>query len=415
MNITNQNSPFLTEALEDKDLIISDRRYLHSHPGTGFDIPETVSYVTEQLTKMGYEPTPCGKAGVVALAGGKHPGKIFLLRADMDALPVQEQSGVEFASQYAGKMHACGHDMHTAMLLEAARILKRHEDEIVGTIKLMFQPAEEIFQGSHDMICSGVLENPKVDAALMIHVSAGMPFPSGTVVACDGGISAAACDFFDVTVQGKGCHGSMPHQGIDPIISASHMILALQEIHARELSMSDEAVLTVGYFKSGAVNNVIPDTAEFGGSIRTFDEGVRANIKTRLEEIVKATADVYRTSAEVRFSGECPTLCNNPELAACIPGYLREMLGEHGCFTAGQLNAMAGNSKPQKGVGSEDFAFVSQKVPSLMLALAAGTPADGYCYPQHHPMVRFDEDALPIGSAVYVQAAIRYLQEHPLN
>lgn len=407
------NNPYLQEAQQDEPLLLEDRRYLHRHPGTGFDIPDAVAYVTEKLTAMGYEPRPCGRAGVVVLAGGKKPGRVFLLRADMDALPIEEQSGVEFASLYPGKMHACGHDLHTAMLLEAARILKRHEDEIEGTIKLMFQPAEEIMQGADDMIRAGVLEDPKVDVALMIHVTAAMPFPAGTVIACAGGVSAAACDLFDITVQGKGCHGSMPHQGVDPIVSACAMVQALQEIHARELSMSDEAALTVGYFKAGNANNVIPDTANFGGTIRTFDEDVRTQLKERLTAMVQGIAAAYRTTATITFSGGCPTLANDPELAGCIPGYLREMLGERGCFTVPQLNAMApAGKKPQKGTASEDFAFVSQKVPSLMVALAAGKPQDGYCYPQHHPQVKFDEACLAAGSAVYVQAAIRYLQEH---
>lgn len=402
----------LEMAKDDAPRITADRRALHAHPGTGFDIPFSVEFVTKELQAIGYDPQPCGKAGVVALAGGKNPGKVFLIRADMDALPIQEESGVPFCSQIPGKMHACGHDMHTAMLLEAARMLKKYEDEIQGTVKLMFQPAEEIFQGSDDMIKAGVLENPHVDAALMIHVAAGMPFHSGTVIACDPGVSAAACDSFDITVEGKGCHGSMPNQGIDPILAASSMVTALQEIHSREIAINDEAVLTVGYFNAGNAKNVIPSEARFGGTLRTFDENLRAQIKQRIEEIVTALGTAYRTKTTVAWSASCPTLYNDPALAQCIPGYVRELLGEQGCFTISQLNALAGNAKPQKGTGSEDFAFVTQEVPSIMLALAAGTPADGYIYPQHHAKVRFDEAALAAGSAVYAQTALRWLEEH---
>ena len=402
----------LEEAEANAAQITADRRAIHAHPGTGFDIPFSVEYVTKRLAELGYDPQPCGRAGVTALAGGKKAGKVFMIRADMDGLPVEEESGVSFCSENPGRMHACGHDLHTAMLLEAARLLKLHEEEIRGTVKLMFQPAEEIFRGADDMIKAGVLENPHVDAALMIHVAAGLPFLSGTVIACDGGVSAAACDVFDVLVDGKGCHGSMPDQGIDPLAAACSMVTALQEINARELAISDEALLTVGYIQAGSANNVIPGTAKFGGTIRTFDEALRARIKTRLEEITAGLGAAYRTPVIVSWSSGCPTLYNDPDLAKCIPGYVREMLGEQGCFTMSQLNALAGNAKPQKGTASEDFAYVSQQVPSLMLALAAGTPSEGYTYPQHHPKVRFDESALAAGSAVYAQTAMRWLAEH---
>jgi hippurate hydrolase len=187
----------LSEAEEIKEQIIADRRYLHQHPGTGFDISETRSYVKKRLTEMGYDPTECGRAGLVVKVGGKNPGKVFLVRADMDGLPIREEADVEFPSGN-GCMHACGHDMHTSMLLGAAKLLKQHEDEIDGTIKLMFEPAEEIFEGAHDMIEAGVLKNPDVDAALMIHVMAGMPFEPGTVVVSSPGVSAPAADYFNL-------------------------------------------------------------------------------------------------------------------------------------------------------------------------------------------------------------------------
>ena len=268
------------EAQELRDTIVSDRRYLHTHPGTGFDIEDTVAYVKKELEALGYEPKECGKAGLVALVGGKKPGKVFMLRADMDALPIHEEADVEFASEN-GCMHACGHDMHTSMLLGAARLLKAHEDEIEGSIKLMFQPAEEIFEGSHDMIEAGLLEDPKVDAALMIHVMAGMPFPAGTVIVSAPGVSAPAADYFEVKVQGKGCHGSMPNAGVDPLNAAAHILIALQEIHARELAMGDQAVMTIGTMHAGKAANAIPDTADMAGSIRTLDEGTRACLKQR--------------------------------------------------------------------------------------------------------------------------------------
>ena len=360
---------------------------------------------------MGYEPIECGKAGLIALAGGKKPGKVFLVRADMDALPMKEEADVDFASEN-GKMHACGHDMHTTMLLGAAKLLKEHENEIEGTVKLMFQPAEEIFEGSHDMIENGLLKNPDVDAAMMIHVMAGVPIPTGTIIVSDGGVSAPAADYFTIQIQGKGCHGSMPNNGIDPITAAAHIITGLQEIHARELSIFDEAVLTIGTIHAGNAANVIPDTAELSGTIRTYDEEVRAFLKQRITEIATGIASSFRATAQVTFGSGCPTLKNDNDLSDCSLQYVRELLGSSKAFSVGQLNAMSGGGKTSKSTGSEDFAYVSQEVPSIMFAYAAGQPDQGYCYPQHHPKVKFNEEVLANGSAVYAYTAMRWLEDH---
>ena len=401
----------LQEAASYEKQLIDSRRYLHTHPGTGFDIAETVAYVKQELINLGYEPTECGRAGIVAAAGGRKSGRVFLIRADMDALPIKEEADISFPSAN-GRMHACGHDMHTAMLLGAARLLKAHEKEIEGTVKLMFQPAEEIFEGSHDMLEAGVLKNPDVDAALMIHVMAGLPIPSGTVISSDGGVSAPAADYFDIHIKGKGCHGSMPNNGVDPITVAAHIITALQEINARELGLSDEAVLTIGTIQAGNAANVIPDTADMSGTIRTFDEAARSFLKERMSGIVSGIASAFRAEASVSFGSGCPTLLNNPDLAVCTAKYVKELLGPSKAFTAGQLNAMSGAGKAPKSTGSEDFAYVSQEVPSIMLALAAGQPSEGYCYPQHHPKAKFDEAVLSSGSAVYAYTAMRWLEEH---
>ncbi len=400
----------LKEAKVFREQLVTARRYLHTHPGTEFDIPETLAYVKDELSQMGCEPQKCGRAGLTALIGGKKPGKVFLLRADMDALPIKEEADIEFRSAN-GNMHACGHDMHTAMLLGAARLLKKHEDEIEGTVKLMFQPAEEIFEGSNDMIEAGLLENPQVDAALMIHVMAGMPFPAGTVIVSAPGVSAPAADYFEIKVQGTGCHGSMPNIGVDPITAAAHILISIQEIHARELALTDKAVLTIGTMNAGTAANAIPDTAVMGGSIRTFDEEIRGYIKKRLTDISKSTAEAFRANAEVTFGSGCPTLVNNAELSESALKYTKELLG-NGAFSVAELNAMSGSGNSSKTAGSEDFAYVSQKVPSIMLALAAGQPEKGYSYPQHHPKVKFDEDVLPTGSAVYAYTALRWLEEH---
>ena len=255
----------LSEAKEMQLLLTKYRGYLHAHPELGFDLKQTKEYVKRELISIGYEPVECGKCGLVVLAGGKNSDKTFLIRADMDALPISEQTDIEFKSENIGKMHACGHDMHTAMLLGAARLLKTHESEINGTVKLMFQPAEETLKGAKDMIEAGALEAPKTDAALMLHVTLGMPLPTGSAIICDGGISAPAADYFEIKIQGKGCHGAMPELGVDPIIIASHIVIALQELHARELAMADDAVLTIGTMQAGDANNIIPDTAVLRG------------------------------------------------------------------------------------------------------------------------------------------------------
>ena len=306
----------LREAEQLRETVLAERRTLHANAETGFDLTQTLAFVKKELTEMGLQPVGCGRAGVVALVGGKKPGKTFLLRADMDALPIEEQADVPFASKN-GRMHACGHDLHTAMLLGAARLLKAHEDEIAGTVKLMFQPAEEIFEGSRDMIKAGLLENPTVDAALMIHVMAGMPFAPGTVIVSGPGVSAPAADYFEIKVQGKGCHGSMPNTGVDPLTAAAHILIALQEIQARELAMGDRAVLTVGTLHAGTAANAIPDAAVMGGSIRTFDEETRAYIKERLTGIAEGVARAFRAEATVTFGSGCPTLVNDRALSEC--------------------------------------------------------------------------------------------------
>ena len=395
----------LQEAAALQEEIKSHRLWLHTHAETGFDLTETKPYVKSTLTEMGYTVQECGKAGLVTTVG-KPGGKVLLLRADMDALPIAEEADVDFACKN-GRMHACGHDMHTAMLLGAAKILKAHESELGGTVKLMFQPAEEIFEGSKDMIASGVLENPRPDAALMIHVAAGMPLPAGTVVVSAPGVSAPAADYFTIRVHGKGCHGSAPQNGIDPLTAAAHILIALQEIHARELSASDEAVLTIGTFHAGEAGNVIPDTATMGGTIRTYDEKTRAYLKERMTAIAQSIAEAFRASAEVSFGSGCPTLVNDKDLSEKVTGYLKDLLGASHAFTTAELSG----GKPARGGGSEDFAYVSHEVPSLMLALAAGEPSKGYVYPQHHPKVKFDESVLSTGAAVFVDCALQYLRE----
>lgn len=411
------HTEILEKAKSLQNELVAHRRYLHTHPGVGFDLQETYQYVYEQLTHMGYSPNSYGKCGLIASCGHANNGKTILLRADMDALPITEEADIDFKATN-GNMHACGHDTHTAMLLGAARILKEMENDLKGRVILLFQPSEETFEGAKDMIEAGVLRDTCPDAALMIHITAGMPFETGSVIVCDGGVSAPAADYFEINIQGKGCHGSMPQMGIDPITVASHIVLALQEIHGRELSMSDEAVLTIGTIHAGNASNAIPDTATMGGTIRTYDEDTRSYLKKRMAEIITSVSTAYRATAELNFTSGCPTLVNDGTLSKEITGYMKELLGPQMAFSKGDLEALAAsskdgsNKKSSKATGSEDFAYFSQEVPSIMLALAGGKASDGYIYPQHHPKVMFDENALQFGAAVYTYNAVKWLEEH---
>ena len=395
----------LQEAKQLQPELLQCRRTIHRHPETGFDLNETKALVKRKLTEMGYTPQECGKCGLVALAGGKKKGRTILIRADMDALPIEEEAEVEYRSETPGRMHGCGHDMHTAMLLGAARLLKAHEDELAGTVKLMFQPAEELFQGADDMIGAGVLENPHVDAAVMIHVVPGLPLPSGIVLVPGAGTGMASCQQYRIVVKGKGGHGAMPHVSVDPITAAAHIHLALQEISSRELGPDEFGVFTTGMFRAGDASNIIPDTAEMRGTIRTADLAVNEKIKTRIREIAQGVGGAMRTEVTVDFFDFCPPMLADGALSECGLGYMKELLGD------GAMS-MAALGGPKVGGGSEDFAFVSCKVPTVGMFLSAGSPKEGYAYSQHHPKVTFDDSILYRGSAAYAYFAARWLEEH---
>ncbi len=395
---------FLEEAKAIENEILQNQRYLHQNAEVGFDLAKTVEYVKSRLEKIGCRVEFCGKNGLVALIG-MEKGPTFLLRADMDALPIKEESESECACKN-GNMHACGHDFHTAMLLGAARLLKNHEKELKGTVKLMLQPAEEILSGAKNMIENGVLENPKPDAALMLHVMAGLPLKTGTIIVANG-VSAPAADYFTINIQGKGCHGSTPQQGVDALTIGAHILIALQEINARELGVSDEATITIGRMNGGVTGNVIADKAILEGTLRAYDEEVRRHIKKRIGEITQGIANTFRGKGTVDFGNGCPPLKNDGELSKEVEGYLTKLFGEEQV-----LNMEKIGGRTNKSGGSEDFSYISQQVPSLMLALAAGNSEDGYIYPQHHPKVRFDERVLPIGSAALAESAFSWLENH---
>ena len=386
---------YLKRATEINPEVIANRRYLHRHPELAFDLDNTVRFVKEKLTEMGYAPADCGDHGVVALAGGRKPGKCILIRADMDALPMKEESGLEFSSLTDSAAHTCGHDTHTAMLLGAAKLLKEMEDEIPGTVKLMFQPAEEMGTGAENMLKAGVLENPHVDASFGIHIFAAVP--AGVLVYGNGPM-LSSCDVFEITVKGKGGHGSMPNDTVDPIMVGAHILTALESINSREIAPDSFGVLTVGCFQSGSKFNIIPDTAFMTGTIRTFDSEVREFIKKRLVELAEGTARAYRAEATVSFPTQICAVNTDKDVARIV--------GESVAAAVGAPRVI-GNFKPI--AGSEDFGYITSEVPSTFFGLG-GCPTDYPAYPQHSPNIRFNEDAFPVGVAAYVSGAIGWLQ-----
>ena len=350
----------------------------------------------DKLVEFGYSPEEICESGIVATIKGNKPGKTFLLRADMDALPIAEKTSCDFKSTN-GCMHACGHDMHTAMLLGAARLLKENQDEIEGTIKLVFQPDEEGFTGSKKMIKAGVLENPKVDAALAMHVHSGTP---SNVVLCGLGTSIAGCNRFRIVVKGKGCHGAMPETGIDPINIAAHIYLAIQTILTREISATESAVVTIGKFVGGDVPNVIPEEVVMEGTIRSLDKEVGEFIFDRMNEIVTSTAKMLRGEAELIELSSVPPLANNDELAHELTGYMKDIVGEKAVVLF-----------EQGGMGSEDFASYSYEVPSVYIMLGAGTKQENSLYGEamHNEKVVFNEDILPTGAAIHAYLSLIHI------
>ncbi|MBE5769714.1 MAG: amidohydrolase [Clostridiales bacterium] len=387
----------LSRAKELQEDMRAWRRELHRHPETGMDTPRTRDFVMETLRGMGYQPQKCGQCGVTALAGQEGP--CILLRADMDALPITEEADVPYRSQVPGRMHACGHDNHTAMLLGAAKILKEQEPHLPCRVKFMFQPGEEIFAGASDMVENGVLDNPKVEAAMMIHVLTGSPVPAGTLLVMDGGCGAASSDQFTITVRGKGGHGAQPQDTVDPITIAAQIHLMLPGIIGRELAPGTMGVITTGVMQAGQAANVIPDTAMLAGTIRTGGGDTAQYTMGRIREISRDTAHALRGEAQVEFSRHCPPLLPDRELSDRVLTCLEELF-------PGQvvsLSKQSGGGTIQGG--SEDFAFIAQRVPSAAVMLSLSGSGEEYAFAPHHPKARFDDDALYVGAAAYVGAA----------
>lgn len=387
---------FYKEALALREETISHRRWLHRNAEVGLHMPKAQSYVMEQLKKYGLDPQPCGH-GVTAQLG-LEGGKTILLRADMDALPMPEESGESFACPTSTEAHTCGHDFHAAMLLTAAKMLKENESMLAGRVRFMFQTAEETFEGAKDMMANGILEG--VDAALAYHVGSGR-MPVGLFMYNSKGPMMYSVDGFKITIYGQGAHGAYPHNSIDPINIAVHIYLALESLIAREADPSKACVLTIGHFSAGSAFNIIPDTAILQGTLRTNDSASREKLVRRLKEVVYKNAEVFGGKAEIEMISEVPPLVCDSVMTNEIVTYMEE-LSIPNLTPVGDTSASA----------SEDFATIAEKIPSTYMYLSAGFMDERGDALAHNPKVRFNEDVCPIGSACLAHCAVRWLEEH---
>jgi amidohydrolase len=389
------STPFLSAAEALYDEIVAVRRDLHMHPELGFQEVRTARIVAEKLGALGYEViTGVGKTGVVGVLQGGLPGeRTVLLRFDMDALPIQEENDVPYRSQVPGVMHACGHDAHVAVGIGVANVLAQHRDQIPGTIKLMFQPAEEGLGGAKAMINDGVLNGPDVDYALGLHVSSGHPV--GTAVVRSGAMMAAS-DGLRITVRGKGGHGAHPDQTVDAVLVAAQIIVALQTIVSRNVNPEATGVVTVGAIHAGQAGNVIADTAQMRGTIRSFDPAVRELLHRRVREVATGVASALGATADVEVIIGVDATVNAEKPTEVIYRSAAALLGEANLDTT------------YRTPGGEDFSAVLARVPGNFFFL--GTKSDERTgFPHHNPHFDLDERALPTGVAILCDAALRCL------
>jgi amidohydrolase len=382
----------------EQEPMLALRRAIHAEPELGLDCPRT----TEKL-KAALEGLPLTirdsrrTSGFVARLDGARPGNTVLLRGDMDALPIDEDTGLDFASRSVGRMHACGHDTHSAMLASAARILCGRRDELAGTVIFMFQPGEEGMHGAREMIGEGLLDDPAPDAAFALHVFPNMP---GGVVACRAGALLASADMVAATIRGRGGHAAMPHDALDPVPVACEAVLALQTYIARRTTFTDPAILSVTKISAGTAHNVIPDEVELLGTMRTLSDKSRAATGEAFARIVRKIAEAHGATAEVRIDEGYPPTVNDPRAVSLVRSIAVELFGDDGYFEI-----------PAPIMGAEDFSYVLQRVPGAMAILGVA-PADGdpsARAPIHNARMMVDESVLPRGVAMHCAFATRFL------
>lgn len=381
---------FVKRAEELFDEMVRNRRYLHENAETGMVLPKTVKYVKKELIRYGYDPKMIG--GGITCTVGKGE-RTLLLRADMDALPQEEISGLPFACK-TGACHSCGHDFHTTMLLAAAKMLKERENELPNTIKLLFQPGEEVLQGAKAMIREGILENPRVDCAYAMHC---LQYDSGSIVYRYGS-TRGACAFM-IRIHGKSCHGARPYEGVSAAVVAADILLSVQRLVSAEMQPKDENVISFGSIQAGTVSNIVPGEAVLMGSIRSYDNQNTAYMKDRLIQIVQNIATANRASAEVVFDPEVGSLKNDKEMVDEFSEYLRQVTPN--CVER------QGNDP-----GTEDFAAFGEFVPSMLANIGVGSIEEGYIYGSHNPKRTLDEKAMIHGAACYANCAYQWANHH---
>jgi len=380
----------------DRAQLVATRRDLHQHPELGFEEIRTSTLAAERLKSLGYEvKSGVGKTGVVAVrpGGPSDRPRCVLLRADMDALPVDEANDVPYRSKHAGKMHACGHDGHVAIGLEVARRLAAQQ--LGGTVKFAFQPAEEVSHGAQAMIAAGVLDAPKVDAAFGIHLWNDLPV--GTVGVMAGPIMASV-DEFEIAILGRGGHAAAPHQTVDPVLTAAHVVTALQSLVARRRNPLEEGVVSVTQVNAGHAFNVIPGRADLRGTVRTFGGKFWDDAPTLVEETAQGIAAAFGARAEVRYHRLSAPLVNDERMAG--------LMSEVAVQVVGKDNVKAG----VRTMGGEDMSYFLQQVPGCFAFVGSG-PKNGKAAPHHSPGFDIDEESLVIGAEVMARVAVRYLSD----
>ena len=388
---------FRKEANNIKEELVEIRRDLHEHPETGFEEYRTSKVIKDFLSANGIPYIEVAKTGVCGIIKGTKEGKnkIIALRGDIDALPIQDMKTCEFKSKVDGKMHACGHDAHTTILMGAAKLLNEHKNEFSGTVKLLFEPAEETTGGAPDMITQGVLENPRVDCVLGLHVDE--ETECGTIKIKKGVVNAAS-NPFSIKITGQGGHGASPHTTVDPVVIASHIVIALQTVVSREIAPVNPAVITVGTLHAGTAQNIIPGEATLSGMIRTMTKEDRAFAIQRLNEIVNGIAAMSRAKAEIKVDESYPCLYNNDENV--------DLITESASLVLGKENVLEQRA-PKMGV--ESFAYFANERPSAFYFLGSGNKEKKTTEPAHSNLFNIDEDCLPIGVAIQADAAFNYL------